>query len=314
MYDKDFKVSTKRANATKAFVEAAINTYENTNKQAEAPKYRTKFQEDANMVLEHTMHRETVLNRYRSFVETVKSSLVVECMYKIFENAVEPNKRDLTNTAIMRAMVSQYVKENGYDNILNRMRTGSVALSEMHNIITDSASKIIECVDKNDPNTFTVSPEMKDEFFKSLDYSDSQAISDAIKDRVSTAMDDFVTANTKDHEDIETALQDAEKKIEATPEDNKELREAYEIQAKRKTSAIRNTPKNVLHSMISAMCESVLKHQDEYAEFMNEGRLDIGKIVDRTSLMYTFMEMLNTSRLDKVDEAFIESAINDLKK
>ena len=312
MYDNDFKISTRRANSTKAFVESAINLYEAKNK-VENPEYQTKFQKDANMVLEHTMNKERLLNRYRSFVETVKNSLVVECLYNIFEHAVQENQKDLTNTAIMRAMVSQYVKENGYDNILEKMKSGSVALSEMHNMITDHAKKIIESVDKEDPNTFVITPKMKDEFFKSLDYSDSQAISDAIKDRVSTAMDDFVTANTKDHEDISSALQQAQDKIDKVPEDDKELQESYQIQAKRKISEIRNSSKGVLHSMISAMCESVLKDQDQYSEFMREGHLDIDKIVTRTSLMYTFMEMLNTARIEKVDAAFIESVISDLK-
>lgn len=312
MYGNDFSISDKRANATKAFVEAAIKTYETANK-VETPKYATKFQEEANMVLEGAARKQGVLNRYRSFVETVKSSLVVESLYRILEGSLDRNQRDLTNTSILRAMTSQYVTENGYENILSKMSNRSVALSEIHNIITSTSSKILESVDKNDPTTFVITPEMKDEFYKSLDYSDSEAISDAIKDRVSTAMKDFVTANTKDHEDIEAALKQAQDKLETTPEDAKELRESYEIQAKRKTFEIRNSSKNVLHSMISAMCENVLKDQKANEEFMNEGHLDIDKIVTRTSLMYTFMEMLNTSRLETIDEPYIESVIRDLK-
>ena len=312
MYGNNFNISEKRANATRAFVEAAIKTYETAN-NIEKPKYSTKFQEDANMVIEGAMRKEGVLNRYRSFVETVKSSLVVESLYNIFEHSIDPMKRDLTNTSIMRAMVSQYVSENGYTRILDKMKSGSVALSEMYNIINSTAAKILESVDKDDPNTFVITPAMKDEFYKSLDYSDSEAISDAIKDRVSDAMNDFITANTKDHENIESALKAAQDKIEKTPEEEKELRESYEIQAKRKTFEIRNSPKNVLHSMISAMCENVLKDQKSNAEFMNEGHLDIDKIVSRTSLMYTFMEMLNTSRLEKIDGPYIESVIMDLR-
>ena len=310
MYN-DYKISERRANATRAFVEAAIDTYESS--KTKEPKYVRRFQEDADMVLESTMRKEGIINRYRSFVETVKSSLLVECFYNILEHSVDPSERDLTNTSIMRAMISQYVTENGYDNILSKMRTGSVSLSEMHNIITNTSKKILESVDKNDPNTFSITPEMKDEFYKSLNYSDSDSISDAIKDRVSTAMNDFITANAQDHENIENALKKAQEKIEATPEDKKELRESYEIQAKRATSEIRNSSKNVLHSMISAMCESVLKNQNDNEEFMTEGHLNIDKIVSRTKIMYTFIEMLNTARIDKVDEAFIESVIKDLK-
>lgn len=313
MYTNDYKLSDKQIRANKAFVEAAIDTYNESNKVAKTI-YETKFQQDAAVVLEHTMSREGRLNRYRSFVETVRSSLVVECMYNILENALEPNKRDLTNTSILRAMCSQYVMENGYDNILNRMRTASVTTSEMYKLIMETADRMVEAANPDEPDTFVVQPEMKDDFFKSLNYSDSQEISDAIKDRVSAAMDDFVTANTKDHEDIETALQQAQEKIQATPDDQEGLKESYDHLAKQKISKIRNAPKGVLHSMVSAMCESVLKNPDVHAEFMNEGHLDVAKIVDRVSLMYTFMEMLNTSRLEKVDTAFVENVISDLKK
>lgn len=312
MYGNDFSISKKRANATRAFVEAAIETYE-SGKKTVTPKFETKYQNDARKVLESTMHRESVLNRYRSFVETVKNSLVVECLYNIFENAIDSSKRDLTNTSIMRAMVSQYVTENGYEEIMSRMRSGSVALSEMYNIISESATKILESVDKSDPSSFTITPDMKDEFYKSLDYSDSKSISDAIKERVSDSMKDFINANTKDHEDIEGALNKAAEKIEKAPEEEKEVRESFQIQAKRETFKIRNSPKNVLHSMVSAMCENVLRNQEENAEFMCEGKLDIDKIVSRTSLMYTFMEMLNTSRLEKIDGAYIEAVIRDLR-
>ena len=47
---------------------------------------------------------------------------------------------------------------------------------------------------------------------------------------------------------------------------------------------------------------------------MTEGHLDMNKIVDRTKLMYTFIEMLNTSRIAKVDASFLEGVISDLTK
>jgi hypothetical protein len=245
----------------------------------------------------------------------VNNALVTEALYKIFSESVDSEVGDdNASSSIMRAMVSQYVTENGYDNILNRMKTASVTTSCIYKTITETASKILEGVDKTDSNTFTITPEMRDEFFKSLDYSDSEAISDAIHQRVADAMDDFVTANTKDHEDITAALQQAQEKIGNVSEDDTELRECYEMAAKRTATEVRNRPKGVLHSMIMATCESVMKHKEMQDEFMVEGRLDVDKIVSRTKLMYTFMEMLNTSRIDKVDAAFIEGVIADLSK
>ena len=314
MFSEDYKVSEKQAKATRAFVNAAIANY-NESATVKPVKHTDPFSGEAKMVMENVTRRENLSTRYNTFSETVRNALVTEAIYKIYKEAVSDElKADQTNRSIMRAIVNKYVYENGYDNIMNRMKTGSTLLSEMHRIITKNTKAILEEVDKSNPETFRITPEMKDEFFKSLDYSDSEAISDAIRTRVSDAMQDFITANTKDHEDITAALQQAQEKIAEVPEEDTELRECYEMQSKRRINQIRNHPKSVLHSMISSMCESAMKHPDTHAEFMSEGHLDMDKIVDRTTLMYTFMETLNTARIDKVDETFIAETIKGLSE
>lgn len=314
MYDEMLKTSGKAARSNRAFVEAAIAEYEELSRPVNTAR-ADAYVKERNMVMESVMTRDSISNRYHSFANTIRNSLVVESMYRILKESVSDEiKNDNVSTSILRAMVSEYVNEHGYINILNRMKTASVATSTMYNIITESATRMLEGVDKSNPDTFYITPEMKDEFFKQLDYSDSQAISDAIHQRVSDAMEDFVSVNTKDHEDITAALQQAQEKIGNVPEEDEDLRECYSIMAKRKTTEIRNRPKGVFHSMVTAMCESVMKNTNMHNEFMAEGKLDIAKIVNRTHLMYTFMEMLNTTRIAKVDEVFIESVISDLSK
>jgi hypothetical protein len=64
--------------------------------------------------------------------------------------------------------------------------------------------------------------------------------------------------------------------------------------------------------MVHTMCETVMRKPDMHAEFMSEGKLDVPKIVDRIRVMYTFMETLNTSKIERVNEAFINGVIRDL--
>ena len=315
MYDEMLKTSGRHAKSNRAFVESVISEYEANSKPVKESIIRGSFESERNMVMENVMHHDGIRARYQSFSQTVRNALVTEAIYKIFSESVDPEVRDdNVSSSIMRAMVSQYVNENGYDNILNHMKTASTTMSCIYKTITETADKILKNVDKSDPNTFTITPEMRDEFFKQLDYSDSEAISDAIHQRVADAMDDFVTANTKDHEDITAALKQAQEKIGEVPEEDDELRESYSMVAKRKATEVRNRPKSVLHSMITAMCESVMKHKEMQDEFMTEGHLDVDKIVSRTKLMYTFMETLNTARIDIIDKAFIEGVIADLSK
>ena len=314
MFNSDLKISSKAAKSNKLFVESLINNFEEAN-TPEAISEGEFLSAEGTMVLENMDARNSILNKYRSFTNTMRNTLLIEAMCKIMnESVTEEVRNDRVSRNIMRAMVSEYVNENGYDNILHRMKTASISTSMLYNTISTTASKILESVDKSDPNTFVITPEMKDDFFKQLDYSDTEAISDAIKERVADAMNDFVTANTKDHDDITSALNAAQEKINSSNPDDTELHESYTRLAKSKVNDIRNRSKGVFHSMVEATCKSVLANKDMQEEFMTEGHLDMNKIVDRTKLMYTFIEMLNTSRIAKVDASFLEGVISDLTK
>lgn len=314
MLNEGYKLSPKAAERTRTIIRAAIANYEAANTPVRE-SYTQPFNEERLALVENTHRKKVLTDRYISFVETVRSALVTEAIYKIYKEATSDKLlEDTMNRSIMRGIVSEYVTENGCYDILDRMKKASVITSQMYNTINEITQKILESVDKNDPNTFTITPDTKDEFFKQLDYSDSQAVSDAIKSRVTDEINDFVTANAKDHEDINAALKDAQEKIDNVPETEQDLREAYEQKARRQVLAIRTAPKNVFHAMVSTVCESTLKNQTEYAEFMHEGHLNVDKVVDRVSLMYTFMETLNTSRMEKIDEAYIESMLENLKQ
>lgn len=313
--DEDIIMAMSRRKSATAFTEAAIAAFEEKTNHHDDAVDAYKYQLEASVILENMQHNSELSNRYTSFAETVRNSLVTEAIYNLFKKSVPAQFcSENAETSIMRAIVCEYVNEQGYDTILERMKTASTAMSEMYNTITETAQKILEAVDKSNPETFNITPDMRDEFFAQLDYSDSDAIADAINDRVTTAVGDFVTANTKDHEDITSALQQAQEKIDAAAPEDTELHEYYQMAGKRKVNEIRNAPKSVFHAMVSSLSESVVKNPDSHAEFMNEGHLDMNKIVNRTRLMYTFMETLNTSRLHNIDEAFISDIVEGLKK
>lgn len=317
LYENDLKISPRQANSTRRFIESVISNYDEAHysEPIKSEPYRSPYQEDASIIMENKALRDNALNRYHSFSETVRNVLVTEALYKIYKESVpEQYKSDSSNISVMRAIVNDYVQEHGYDYILNRMKTASIAMCETYRVITKNIKSILEEVDKTDPNTFVVTPAMRDEFFNQLDYSNDEEISKAINSRVSDAMQDFVNANTKDHDNITSALKDAQDKIAESPEEDTDLREHYEMKGKRQVAEIRNAPKGLLHGMVSAMCESVLKNDSLHNEFMTEGHLDIGKITSRVSLMYTFLEMLNTTRLETITENYLSDIIKNLSK
>lgn len=312
MYNDDFKMPKRYAAANKAYVESVINEY---NKKMEEKPAKNNVYSESDRIMETVASRQNARNRYNSYSESIRTALVTEALYNLFkESAPESISSNPSDRNIMRAIVNEYVNDTGYTEILNRMKTASVPMSEMHNIIVSNTKAILEEADKDNPDTFVVTPEMKDNFFDQLNHSDSEDINNAIKERVSDAMEDFVTANTKDHDDIQNALNKAQEEVGETPDDEEELKEYYVYKAKREAAEIRNAPKSILHSMISSMCEGVIRNQDQNREFINEGHLDMDKITNRVSLMYNFLEMLNTTKLEKINSAYLENVIEGLKK
>lgn len=315
MYGEDVKMSSRHKRSLLEFVNASIDKYNELSAPEATDTYVAPFQEEANSVMNILAIREAAAKRYNSFSETVRNSLVVESIYNIYKNGVpEALREDAANISVMRGIVNGYVTETGYENIMFKMKTASVGMSTMHNIISKSVSNILESVDKTDPETFKVTPEMRDEFFKQLDFDDAEAMSDAINNRVANAMEDFVTANKKDHDDITAALQQAQEKVADVDPSDGELREFYEGKAKRQINQIRNAPKGVFHAMVTSVCESVMKSPNNYKELMTENHLNMPKIVDRVTLLYSFMETLNTTRLADMNESAIAEILEDLKK
>lgn len=314
IYD-DFKLSQKCANSTKAFVEASIANYENIGED-ENDKKKTSF-EDSDVVVEAITRRSAKLNRYQSFVETIKNVYLTEGLYHMYRRSVpEIAIQNPSDRSIMRSIVSQYVQENGYDNIMRNMKSASVTMCNMYNTINEAVSETLDKVDKDDPDTFAVTNDMKDSFFDSLNNDNIEDVSTAINNRVADAMNDFVTANAKDKDSINAALDKAKEKIDKSNEKDEELKESYNYQARREISEIRNSSKGIFHSMVSALAESVIKSDDPSFknEFMVENHIDMDKTISRATLLYSFVEMLNTSRLEKINSTYLESMINNLKK
>ena len=305
----------------KVIVENAIDSFNNrieAEKKAADEDIAAREQQlkESEEILIQRGKRSTGLSRFNSFSESVTHALLSECIYNVFSKAMRPELLQESGvTAMMRAMVGDFIKEDASD-IIYKMRTKSATLSEMYNLITDTKKKILEAdgFDRYDPSTYRIDKRTRDDFFDRLDDMDTQSITDAIRDRVTHAVEDFMLSNSKDHERIMTALQMTKDKLEEVKDQPKEVQESYEQYSKRVISKIRNRKKGVFESMVTAMCESVMKDDQLKEEFTEGAKLNIPKIVDRIETMYTFIETVNTMQLYPVDEEYMQNLIESLRK
>lgn len=306
--------------SNKVFIESAIDAV-NQEAEAKAAKRREddvarakQFRESEEIITlgNQAQYRQ---NRFASFSESVSHALLTECIYHVYRKAMRESLIEQPNiTAMMRAMVGDYIKEDA-DEILYKMRTKTAVLSEMYNLITSTKKKIFEAAefDKADPATYTIGKDVKDKFFEDLENMDTESITTAIRDRVSKAIDDFMMTNRQDHDRLMTALQMTKDKMDEIKDQPEEVKESYQAMYKRACAKIRNRPKSVFESMVSAMCESVMKDPQLNSEFAEGANLNIPKIVDRIETMYTFIETVNTMKLYDVDKAYMESVIQSLR-
>lgn len=305
--------------SNKVVIENAIDSF---NKQLEAEQQALKEQQmEADRALRESegfisrgMNYEAIRQRRVSFYESVSHALLSECIYRVYRDAMRPELLQEANIpSMMRAMVGEFINED-YSDILFKMRTKTPVLSEMYNLITETKNKIHESINDNDPDTFRIDTSIKDGFFEKLDQMDTESISDAIRNRVTDAIDDFMVSNREDHDKIMGALELTRDKLEQVKDEPEEVRESYENISKRYISKIRNRKKGVFESMVSAMCESVMKDETLKQQFTEGAKLNVPKIVDRIETMYTFIETVNTMKLYDVNEEYMENLIQSLRK
>ena len=165
MYTNDIYDSGYSARVIKMRQNQLNALYENTDKyDIEKPKMqKTKFN-DLFVESSNTLaSRDNSTTRYRSFSETVRNCLVVEALYKMYSNAIDPVlKADQTNRSIMRKIVTEYVNENGYNMILANMRKASVPMCEMDNVSNNSINSILEDCEQTNPDAFVIKNDDKE--------------------------------------------------------------------------------------------------------------------------------------------------------
>lgn len=316
--DDELKVNTnsKYAKLNMAYIESMINDYDKKNdKSSNKDEHTTRYAEEALSVVESTRNRKNIESRYHSFSETVRTTLMTEALLDMFKRSV-PNRISKNYGSAMRCIINDYVNESGYGDILRRMKKASIPMANLANIVESCTNSILESVDKDNPDTFKIPDSKSSEFFKKIADNDEQEITDAISSRVSDAIQDFIDSNSKEHEDITNALKNAEEKIKdnsTTDNTSNGVNEYYQMKTKNDISNIRSSEKSIFDIMVTSFCEDAMSDKESFSQFFSkDDHIDIGKAVDFTSVSYSFMEMLNTSKIDKIDSVFIEGVLNEI--
>lgn len=251
----------------------------------------------------------------------IKEAFVSECIYKLYcESIAFPmTSRD---KVISRNLVNKFVIENGAGNLITSFATQNIILSEFSRISQKYYDKVLESCDKvkDEECEFTgqingeiLDKNIVDDFYKELSNVDINDASKAIKDRVADAISEFIDINSANKLEYEEIIKTAQDKADALKDSDETMAESYINIAKRKINDMRNTRDiNVFNYMVESLTASVFKDENLKARFINEGAIDMEGIVESAQLIYTMLEMVNTTNMINVNEEFIDNYLKNL--
>ena len=257
--------------------------------------------------------------KYTNFVSNLKPALVAESLNYLLQKSL-PESVTEADREYGRVLCEEYVKENNASTILRKFETTSPVLAFMAYAVNESYTKIIAGTDK-DGLTISVKPSDKKDFYRTLDDIDTSKVTKKIAERVCKATEEFVQNNINDKLDMEELATKTKEKIDATSASKEEsetaIKQEYANIYQRKVSDIAyglNRKKNIYEQMVNNAAKSIIKNDELKQAFVTEGgKLDVNKITDKVTVMYTFMEMLNTAKIRDVDTSYISECLQSIK-
>lgn len=280
-----------------------------------AEEEKIKLQEHAKMLNEQRDKADLRRANYNKFLVESKDFLVVEAMNKMLLQCLPDLNPQLESVA--RNCCEIFVKEEGTNNILRRCKS-TLFLNEFCNIVEEAYKSVIHGAADETEDVFQIDNSTMKEYYNKLRTLNYEPMCNTIITRVAEAEKDFVASNIKDKAKLEDAAEKAKEKVDAikAKDENSEdkIKEEFAIMYKKDINRINNRSKNILESIISHMGEGIIKDDDLRGQFIQEsGKLDTNKIINTAEVMYTFLEMVNTTGIKEVDASYIESVIKSIK-
>ena len=249
----------------------------------------------------------------------IKEAFMAECIYKLYKESVgfPMTSRD---KVVSRNLVNKFVIENGASNLISSFATENIILSEFSRISQKYYDKVLNEFDcnKDDDCDGQIGGQILDQhtvdaFYKELEDVDVADAAKAIRDRVADAISHFIDTNATNKIEYEEIIKSAQDKVNAISGEDEAVAESYISMAKRKINEMKSSKDNsVFGYMVESLTTSVFKDETLKSAFMHEGAIDMDGIVNSAQLIYTMLEMVNTTNMVNVNEEFIDGYLTNL--
>lgn len=299
------------------FLNALKNEFEMIQEQERASiinkkaLYENELDESTKRVREDIEKKQksiTVANSRNKLRET----LMINALDIIFNEALKKlDVNDVTNNRLV--YLNEFINEQeSITKLLRECKTKNFMLSHIVFELEKAYDRIVTEAEKEENVELVVKVDDKDieDYIDQLDKLEVDRIAEIIADKVSASIADFIINNQKDKQAIQDAILHSQKKIDSTVD--QELKEHYEIRCKKDIKNIRNRRyKSLFEVMVNNVAEFTYKSGNK--EFIKESSLDLDRIMESVTIMYTFLEFTNTMGLVDVNEEYIKNILNQMK-
>lgn len=264
-------------------------------------------------------------DKYSDYLESLKESLLFEALFKTYSKSVDGPCFE-RNKSLMKNNLISYIKENGAETLLSKMRTKTYFLSELALCVDEAFENISSDADPENTESLAPDSEKLNDFMDRLnDLQNAEDVENAIRIRVANAEEEFVTDNMNDKYNATTIMNQTAQRIEDLKKDtydgedteaeefNKDMEEEKTDEMNHEmTRLIMDRDKGIFEQMVTSLAESVYKDRDGvlHETYTVNDKLDVDTVVESVKCVYALMEMLNTIKL----ESYNENVLHDFLK
>ena len=285
---------------------------------AEQARAEREREANANWLQEYAENQIIGRNNRVTFLENVKSGFLSEAMSKLYKESFGVmTKRDRITA---KNLINTFINEQGAGELINRFKYQNTLVAEMARIVQEHYNMVVESITCDDEECnipgrakeLHLDKTIVDDFYKDLVDLDTTEASKLIKDKVTDAMTEFIDQNTQNKLDFEEIINTAKEKISDLKEES--AVESTMNEAKRQINEMKRTRhKNIFHYMVEAISKEAFKDINGVGkQYIHESKVDMDGVVNSAKLIYTMLEMLNTTEMVSKDyiQTYIENLVN----
>lgn len=316
----------------KAIKESTFDLY-----PKEEVKEKTFAETNNEIIFENNKRRDKLVESKSAFMEEVQKALVSNALfYSIVEPVLNEQVANTHEKKLAASIINDFVNEQDVPRMLMDWRHKSIYLAELANNIDKYTNILKESCDNkikeglSDKGAFDIEDADINKFVIDVKDTIPNDITKLISNRVEDSVDDFIDSSKKNKFAIKQIYDNTKGKIDQINADQQEVVQDYPSEqpdqtqvmqqeavaaARRREREILEKPTTVFGEMTNIMLESIHKVGVLKEAYSNEyNKINFGKVVNDTKVMYTFLECLNTLNLIPIDESYINKMLYDMSK